>query len=167
MPTHFQLKSIHCLSWNALISILAFCLFCRKPSNQSHIEKYSPILAGIIAHMDTNNNLDLLIKRNPSSWEHTLWLEIINNPSATQIEYAMVVSPKKQDELPEVMVKGTGCDGLKFNALMPFSWLIYRLINQFLRTPCFETYTCKLYQAIITIKIILCSQTSNTINIYT
>uniref|UniRef100_A0A8W8MG84 B box-type domain-containing protein n=1 Tax=Magallana gigas TaxID=29159 RepID=A0A8W8MG84_MAGGI len=105
-----------------------------RARNQCIIEKLSPILAGIIAQLDTNSNLDLLIQRDPSSWEHKLWLEIINNPSATQIEYSMVVSPKKQEELPEVIVKGTGCDGLKFKALMPFSWLIYRLIDQILRT---------------------------------
>lgn len=122
-----------CVSWNALISVLAFW-FCRKARNQCIIEKLSPILAGIIAQLDTNSNLDLLIQRDPSSWEHILWLEIINNPSATQIEYSMVVSPKKQEELPEVMVKGTGCDGLKFKALMPFSWLIFRLIDRILRT---------------------------------
>eukprot|EP00105_Crassostrea_gigas_P007930 XP_011422347.1 PREDICTED: E3 ubiquitin-protein ligase rnf213-alpha isoform X2 [Crassostrea gigas] len=106
----------------------------RKARNQCIIEKLSPILAGIIAQLDTNSNLDLLIQKEPSYWEHILWLEIINKPSATQIEYSMVVSPKKQEELPEVIVKGTGCDGLKFNALMPFSWLIYRLIDRILRT---------------------------------
>nr|XP_034331576.1 E3 ubiquitin-protein ligase rnf213-alpha [Crassostrea gigas] len=106
----------------------------RKARNQCIIEKLSPILAGIIAQLDTNSNLDLLIQKEPSSWEHKLWLEIINNPSATQIEYSMVVSPKDREELPEVIVKGTGFDGIKFKAMMPFSWLIYRLIDQILRT---------------------------------
>ncbi|XP_061169274.1 E3 ubiquitin-protein ligase rnf213-alpha-like [Saccostrea echinata] len=106
----------------------------RKARDQCIIEKLSPILAGIIAQVDTNSNLDLLIKTDSDTWENKLWLEIINDPSATQIEYSMIVSPKRQQELPEVMVRGTGCDGQKFTAQMPFSWLIYKLIDQILRT---------------------------------
>ncbi|XP_061169263.1 E3 ubiquitin-protein ligase RNF213-like isoform X1 [Saccostrea echinata] len=106
----------------------------RKARNQCIIEKLSPILAGIIAQVDTNSNLDLLIKTDSDTWEHRLWLEIINDPSATQIEYSMIVSPKRQQELPEVMVRGTGCDGQKFTAQMPFSWLIYKLIDRTMRT---------------------------------
>jgi hypothetical protein len=106
----------------------------RKARNQCIIEKLSPILAGIIAEVDTNSNLDLLIQTEPNSWKHQVWLEIINDPSATGIEYSMIVSPKKQQELPEVMVKGTRCDGGKFRARMPFSWLIYRLIDRIIRT---------------------------------
>nr|XP_022293483.1 E3 ubiquitin-protein ligase rnf213-alpha-like isoform X1 [Crassostrea virginica] len=106
----------------------------RKARNQCIIEKLSPILAGLIAQVDTNSNLDLLIQKEPNSWEYKLWLEIINNPSATRIEYSMVVSPKTQQELSEVMVRGTGCDGQTFQPLMPFSWLIYRFIDQMMRT---------------------------------
>ncbi|XP_056014152.1 E3 ubiquitin-protein ligase rnf213-alpha-like isoform X2 [Ostrea edulis] len=106
----------------------------RKARNQCIIEKLSPILAGIIAEVDTNSNLDLLIQTDPNSWKHKVWLEIINDPSATGIEYSMIVSPKKQQELPEVVVKGTGCEGVKFRARMPFSWLIYKLIDRVIRT---------------------------------
>lgn len=106
----------------------------RKARNQCIIEKLSPILAGIIAEVDTNSNLDLLIQTDPNSWKHNVWLEIINDPSATGIEYSMIVSPKKQQELPEVVVKGTGCEGKKFRARMPFSWLIYKLIDRIIRT---------------------------------
>ncbi|XP_062600033.1 E3 ubiquitin-protein ligase rnf213-alpha-like, partial [Saccostrea cucullata] len=106
----------------------------RKARNQCIIKKLSPILAGIVAQVDTSNNLDLLIKTDPDTWQHKLWLEIINDPSVTQIEYSMIVSPKRQQELPEVMVRGTGCDGQKFTAQMPFSWLIYNQIDRTMRT---------------------------------
>ncbi|XP_062573630.1 E3 ubiquitin-protein ligase rnf213-alpha-like, partial [Saccostrea cucullata] len=100
----------------------------RKARNECIIEKLSPMLAGIIAQVDTNSNLDLLIKTDPDTWQHKLWLEIINEPSATHIEYSVIMSPKRQQELPEMIVRGTGCDGQKFSAQVPFSWLIYKMI---------------------------------------
>ena len=91
-------------------------------------------MAGLFAQLDTNSNLDFLRGQDPSSWKYKLWLEIINSPAVTRMEYSMVVSPRNQKELPEVMVNGTGCDGQMFCALMPFSWLIYRFIDQMIRT---------------------------------
>lgn len=132
---------IHSLDFCSFVHWSEIILIYRKARNQCIIEKLCPILAGIIAQVDTNCNLDILIKKDQRSWEYKLWLEIINNPSATQIEYSIVVSPKNKEELPEVMVKGTGCDGQQFNASMPFSWLIYKHIDQILRTSQYvETY---------------------------
>ncbi|KAL3881514.1 hypothetical protein ACJMK2_027946, partial [Sinanodonta woodiana] len=96
-----------------------------------HLEsKISPILAGIIAHIDTNHNLDIIHSHITSGdWKARLWLQILNTPGAIQLQYSDLQYPTRQQELREVVVKTTGCDGQMFTAVMPFSWLIYEQID--------------------------------------
>ncbi|KAJ8315842.1 hypothetical protein KUTeg_007992 [Tegillarca granosa] len=92
--------------------------------------KITPILAGIIAHLDTNRNLDILAESKPDDWQHILWLYVSNNPRVTKMEYALLVSPMRQQNLEEIIVKNTGVDGQAFTSKMPFSWLIYKQIEE-------------------------------------
>ncbi|KAK3585576.1 hypothetical protein CHS0354_036763 [Potamilus streckersoni] len=97
--------------------------------------KISPILAGIIAHIDTNHNLDIIHNHITSGdWKARLWLQILNTPGAIQLQYSDLQSPTRQQELNEVIVKTTGCEGQIFTAVMPFSWLIYEQIDVIWRT---------------------------------
>ncbi|KAL3881512.1 hypothetical protein ACJMK2_027944 [Sinanodonta woodiana] len=97
--------------------------------------KISPILAGIIAHIDTNHNLDIIHSHiTPGDWKARLWLQILSTPGAIQLQYSDLQSPTRQQELNEVVVKTTGCEGQMFTAVMPFSWLIYEEIDGIWRT---------------------------------
>ncbi|KAL3881513.1 hypothetical protein ACJMK2_027945, partial [Sinanodonta woodiana] len=97
--------------------------------------KISPILAGIIAHIDTNHNLDIIHSHITSGdWKARLWLQILNTLGAIQLQYSDLQSPTRQQELNEVVVKTTGCEGQMFTAVMPFSWLIYEQIDSIWRT---------------------------------
>ncbi|KAL3881517.1 hypothetical protein ACJMK2_027949 [Sinanodonta woodiana] len=97
--------------------------------------KISPILAGIIAHIDTNHNLDIIHSHISSGdWKARLWLQILSTPGAIQLQYSDLQSPTRQQELNEVVVKTTGCEGHMFTAVMPFSWLIYEQIDCIWRT---------------------------------
>ncbi|KAK3585575.1 hypothetical protein CHS0354_036762 [Potamilus streckersoni] len=97
--------------------------------------KISPILAGIIAHIDTNHNLDIIHNHITSgNWKAKLWLQILNTPGAIQLQYSDLQSPTRQQELNEVVVKTTGCEGQMFTGVMPFSWLIYEQIDGIQRT---------------------------------
>ncbi|KAK3588412.1 hypothetical protein CHS0354_015933 [Potamilus streckersoni] len=90
----------------------------------------SPILAGIIAHIDTNQNLDILSGHiSQGDWVAQLWLHIFNTPDALQLKYSDFQSPAMQQELSEVIVKTTGCEGHTFQAELPFSWLIFEQID--------------------------------------
>ncbi|XP_052086034.1 E3 ubiquitin-protein ligase RNF213-like [Mytilus californianus] len=96
--------------------------------------KVVPILAGIISFIDTNRNLDILIRNEEQKqkWQTELWLQIINDPELTQLNYTTIVSPKQQQELSEYVVKTTSSTGRVFSAVMPFSWLIYNQIDEVL-----------------------------------
>ncbi|KAL3881535.1 hypothetical protein ACJMK2_027967, partial [Sinanodonta woodiana] len=92
--------------------------------------RISPILAGIIAHIDTNQNLDILSGHiSQGDWVARLWLHIFNTPAAIQLKYSDLQYPGRQQELSEVIVKTTGCQGLAFQAEFPFSWLMFEQIN--------------------------------------
>ena len=93
--------------------------------------KVIPLLAGIIAFIDTNRNLDILT--NNEEWKIDLWLQIFNDPELTQLKYSLIVSPSRQQELQEVAVKSTSMEGKVFLAVMPFSWLIFGQIDDVLR----------------------------------
>ena len=109
-----------------------FSFFNRKFAVQCLESKVIPIVAGIIAFIDTNRNLDILSSSNNEDWKIDIWLQIFNNPDLTQLKYSLMVSPSQQ-ELQEVAVKTTSVDGNVFSALMPFSWLIFGQIDDVLR----------------------------------
>ncbi|KAL3881537.1 hypothetical protein ACJMK2_027969, partial [Sinanodonta woodiana] len=97
--------------------------------------RISPILAGIIAHIDTNQNLDILSGHiSQGDWVARLWLHIFNTPAAIQLKYSDLQSPAMQQELTEVIVKTTGFEGYTFQAELPFSWLIFEQIDAICRT---------------------------------
>ena len=50
-------------------------------------------------------------------------------------QYTDLQSPKRQSDLPEVVVMTTGCEGQMFSARMPFSWLLINQINDILKLP--------------------------------
>jgi len=100
--------------------------------------KVIPILAGIIAFIDTNSNLDCLSSSELGSWRQQLWMKIINCPKATGIQYnKQLASPGRIQEVTEVMVNHTGAESHLFRGDMPFSWLIFRLIEDTVKS----TYT--------------------------
>ena len=116
--------------------ILSFeaLFFCRKFAVQCLESKVIPILAGIIAFIDTNRNLDILSSSSYNEeWKFDIWLQIFNYLDLTQMKYSLMVSPSRQQELQEVAVKTTSVDGNVFSALMPFSWLIFEQIDEVLR----------------------------------
>ena len=108
-------------------------MLCRKFAVQCLESKVIPILAGIIAFIDTNRNLDILASGDNQDWKIGIWLQSFNNPDLTQLKYSLIVSPSRQQELQEVAVKTTSVDGNVFSALMPFSWLIFGQIDEVLR----------------------------------
>jgi hypothetical protein len=108
-------------------------MLCRKFAVQCLESKVIPILAGIIAFIDTNRNLDILSSGDNQDWKIGIWLQSFNNPDLTQLKYSLMVSPSRHQELQEVAVKTTSVDGNVFSALMPFSWLIFGQIDEVLR----------------------------------
>jgi len=62
----------------------------RRSSLQTIVSKISPVLAGIIAYLDTNNNLDLVFSDTP--WIQDMWIKIVNTEGATQLKVSFLVA---------------------------------------------------------------------------
>ncbi|XP_061169142.1 E3 ubiquitin-protein ligase RNF213-like [Saccostrea echinata] len=105
----------------------------RKAMTQCVVDKLSPLLAGIISKVDTNRNLDIL-EETQSAWKQRLWLGILNAPNATGIKYSMFISPQGLKQMSDYNVLGTGFDGHMFSAKMPFSWIVFNLVQNTVQT---------------------------------
>ncbi|XP_050390801.2 E3 ubiquitin-protein ligase RNF213 [Patella vulgata] len=95
-------------------------------------EKITPILAGIIAHIDKNLNLNIIVES--TDWKKSVWLKILGRPSVCGLKYTDLISTEKMEELNEFVVRNTGYGRQSFQAIFPFSWLFYDLTETALHT---------------------------------
>ena len=91
--------------------------------------KIVTVMAGVVAFLDMNRNLDIIRDRPGDDWAHILWLRILHSPSACQLHYKDLLSPETQQELGEIVPYNTGVHGAPFPAELPFSWLLQQLIE--------------------------------------
>ncbi|XP_070188878.1 E3 ubiquitin-protein ligase rnf213-alpha-like [Littorina saxatilis] len=104
--------------------------------------KVVPVLAGAVAYLDTNHNLNILYNAHTSScdppqlspqdtptpeWVGQLWLGVLQG--VCQLNYKQLMSLSEKDELDEFTVRHTGAASLPFSACLPFSWLLWELVD--------------------------------------
>ena len=89
-----------------------------------------PILAEIIALVDTDSNLDLM--KDGSSWVSTLWLRILANPNMSELSYSKMISPVTNSVRERVQVLGCGAGGHTFQCMFPFSFLVKHQVDNLL-----------------------------------
>ena len=87
-----------------------------------------PILAEIIALVDTDSNLDLM--KDGSSWVSTLWLRILANPNISELSYSKMISPVTNSVRERVQVLGSGAGGHTFQCMFPFSFLVKHQVDK-------------------------------------
>ncbi|WAR09055.1 R213A-like protein [Mya arenaria] len=98
----------------------------RRACLKTLMEKVSPMVAQIIAFLDTDKQLDLLY--DGEDWKQMIWLRVLNTADTLNIQFD--TSCKNRD----VMVTSSGKDH-SFGALFPFSWIISRKLNELLSQP--------------------------------
>lgn len=92
-----------------------------------------PILAGVIAYLDTNHNLDML---NEGGWALELWLRVLHDPSLCRLQYSDLLSMSgHQTELREFACRCTFAGEDMRGSSLPFSWVIVEMIETFLVKP--------------------------------
>ncbi|KAL8581506.1 hypothetical protein ACOMHN_042899 [Nucella lapillus] len=117
-----------------------------RRSWMQHLEnKVVPVLAGIIAYLDTNHNLDLLPSpphsttptpphspldpnSQPPAWVGELWLSVLRE--MCEIRYQDLRSLSDKDELSEFTVRHVRASSLPFSASLPFSWLLWEFVEK-------------------------------------
>lgn len=71
--------------------------------------------------------MNIVISEHAHHWQRSVWLKILNCPHVTQLHYT-------HQMMGEHVVQGTAFEGGGFLAGMPFSWLIYRQIDEIIKT---------------------------------
>ena len=103
--------------------------------------KVCTLLACVIAFLDRNWNLDLLMGKadegaTPKAWLSELWIDLMGNPQGLQISYAdtIVHSCSTTDaqgrEVRSVQVVTDGYEARGFKVKFPFSWVIKEKIEE-------------------------------------
>jgi len=64
-------------------------VMCRRALMQYLESRVTPLLAGILAYIDTNNNLDVLnsAAENSEHWLCQMWLHMLSDSSVTVLKY--------------------------------------------------------------------------------
>lgn len=115
---------------NLLTRALVFGL--RQSWRQCLERKVIPILAGIIAYLDTNNNLDLLYNDGGdtnNSWMQQLWLRIFVHQDIDHLNYRHLQYMYRKQELQEFAVHCECAGAALFSARLPFSWILIQLVE--------------------------------------
>ena len=85
----------------------------------------SPILAGILAFIDTNHNMELFGEATAVPlWKQQMWLNLFKDPKVTHMSYQDILSSKDGPELKELFIQMTGANGAPMSCQLPFSWLL-------------------------------------------
>ncbi|CAC5422253.1 RNF213 [Mytilus coruscus] len=105
----------------------------RRAAMQCLEEKMTSLLAGVIAFIDKNRNMNIIACDQVENWQRFLWLEILNSPQVTGLHYIDFVAQSYRTTT-EYMVQGTAYEGGDFQAKVPFSWIIYSHIDDILKS---------------------------------
>ena len=94
--------------------------------------KVTPIMATIVALVDTNDNLRL-VETTPlaaDGWLQSMWLRVFGESTLTPLTYSSVISPATQGRGQlKIPVPMKGADGTAMQGSLPFSWLIKAAVD--------------------------------------
>jgi len=89
----FQLPHITTSSFQSHVNNPQLALFrasnnvlCRRALMQYLESRVTPLLAGVLAYIDTNNNLDVLV-HNSEPWLRHMWLHMLADSNITELKY--------------------------------------------------------------------------------
>ncbi|XP_064635715.1 E3 ubiquitin-protein ligase RNF213-like isoform X3 [Lineus longissimus] len=108
----------------------------RKAVQMVMENKLTPILAGLVAYMDTNCNLDIL-KKNETRLDDVirqLWLQMFADNLVTPLSYTQFQSPTIHVDVTEMIAPQTGNGHHLFKPQFPFSWEIHSQMELIIQT---------------------------------
>ncbi|XP_067673877.1 E3 ubiquitin-protein ligase rnf213-alpha-like [Haliotis asinina] len=100
----------------------------RRAASQCLENKIIPILAGVVAFLDTNRNLDLCLP-GEAPWKRRLWLALLDNTKVCHYQCKNIIAPENQHRQGEVVPHHLGVNKQVFPVQMPFFWLLYQDIR--------------------------------------
>ncbi|XP_046556283.1 E3 ubiquitin-protein ligase rnf213-alpha-like [Haliotis rubra] len=100
----------------------------RRATSQCLENKIIPILAGVVAFLDTNRNLDLCLPEE-APWKRRLWFALLDNTKVCYYQCKNIIAPENQHRQGEVVPHHLGVNKQVFAVHMPFFWLLFEDIR--------------------------------------
>ncbi|XP_071112375.1 E3 ubiquitin-protein ligase rnf213-alpha-like [Haliotis cracherodii] len=100
----------------------------RRAAMQYLENQIIPILAGVVAFLDTNRNLDLCVSE-VAPWKKRLWLALLDNTKVCHYQCKDIIAPENQHHQGEVVPHHLGVSKQVFTVQMPFFWLLFQDIR--------------------------------------
>lgn len=94
--------------------------------------KIIPVLAGVIAYLDSCSNLDLLHRErveNYASWIDRAWLNILTDSDVCNINYDELLTTSGRRDLEVFSVSCPAAGSIPFACKLPFTWIVWELVN--------------------------------------
>ncbi|CAG2231272.1 RNF213 [Mytilus edulis] len=70
----------------------------RRAAIQCLEEKLAGLLASIIAFIDKNCNMNIVMREQAHHWQRSVWLNILNCPQVTQLHYTLPLTSTTNDD---------------------------------------------------------------------
>ena len=110
--------------------------YARRAWVQCLENKVIPVLAGIVAYLDSCANLDHLhcILEKPSeeeassTWIERVWLSVLQD--VCHVSYEELRSTGDQHDLEEFTVACPAAENVPFACRLPFPWIVWELVNK-------------------------------------
>lgn len=99
----------------------------RKALWQRVYSSVIPIFSEVIAYVDRDSNLDLVMEE--GTWLSCLWIALFQNPSMVELHYENFLSLESGIIRERVPVTTSGRERHTFDLQFPFSWLIKERID--------------------------------------
>ncbi|XP_048239631.1 E3 ubiquitin-protein ligase rnf213-alpha-like [Haliotis rufescens] len=97
----------------------------RRAAIQCLENKMTPVLARVLAFLDTSRNLDFMHAPDVAPWTKRLWLALLNNTTVCHDQCKRIITPGNQSQQSEVVPHHFGVSKLVFSVQMPFFWLLF------------------------------------------
>ncbi|XP_046558707.1 E3 ubiquitin-protein ligase RNF213-like [Haliotis rubra] len=85
----------------------------------------TPVLARVLAFLDTSRNLDFMHEADVAPWMKRLWLGLLNNTKICQDQCKRIITRGNQTQQSEVVPHHFGVSKLVFTVQTPFFWLLF------------------------------------------
>ncbi|XP_071112725.1 E3 ubiquitin-protein ligase rnf213-alpha-like isoform X2 [Haliotis cracherodii] len=97
----------------------------RRAAIQCLENKMTPVLARVLAFLDTSRNLDFMHAPDVAPWTKRLWLALLNNTTVCHDQCKRIITPGNQSQQSEVVPHHFGVSKWVFSVQMPFFWLLF------------------------------------------
>ena len=117
------------------VCVMFISVYSRRSWIQFLENRTIPVLATIVAYLDSCSNLDHMYNRveeieiaEPSMWIQRAWLAILNN--VCNVSFGELLSRGGLPDMDKFTVACPAAGNKPFTCKLPFPWIVWELVNK-------------------------------------